>query len=66
MDLQIFLEIGKNRQSSYAEGSGLRFEEWKRVFSIRDMGVYMFDLQREICKPVLKLDFMAHGKMESL
>ncbi len=26
----------------------------------------MFHLQREICKPVLKLDFMAHGKMESL
>jgi hypothetical protein len=26
----------------------------------------MFDLQREICKPVLILDFTAHGKMESL
>ncbi len=22
----------------------------------------MIDLQREICKPVLKLDFTAHGK----
>jgi hypothetical protein len=30
------------------------------------MGVYMLDLLREICKPVLKLDFTAHGKMESL
>jgi hypothetical protein len=26
----------------------------------------MIGLVREICKPVLKLDFMAHGKMESL
>jgi hypothetical protein len=30
------------------------------------MGVYMLDLLREICKPVLILDFTAHGKMESL
>jgi hypothetical protein len=30
------------------------------------MGVYMSDLYREICKPVLKLDFTAHGIMESL
>jgi hypothetical protein len=30
------------------------------------MGVYMFDLLREIYKPVLILDFTAHGKMESL
>ncbi len=27
------------------------------------MGVYMIDLAREICKPVLKLVFMAHGKI---
>jgi hypothetical protein len=26
----------------------------------------MIDLWREICKPVLKLDFSAHGIMESL
>jgi hypothetical protein len=26
----------------------------------------MIELWREICKPVLKLDFTAHGKMESL
>jgi hypothetical protein len=25
------------------------------------MGVYMIDLKREIFKPVLKLDFTAHG-----
>jgi hypothetical protein len=30
------------------------------------MGVYIIDLQREICKPVVKLDFTAHGIMESL
>ncbi len=30
------------------------------------MGVYMIDLSREICKPVLKLDFAPHGLMESL
>jgi hypothetical protein len=30
------------------------------------MGVYMLNLLREICKPVLILDFTAHGKMESL
>jgi hypothetical protein len=29
------------------------------------MVVYMIDLQREICKPVLKLDFKVHGIMES-
>jgi hypothetical protein len=29
------------------------------------MGVYMIDLQREICKPVLKLDLTAHGILES-
>jgi hypothetical protein len=26
----------------------------------------MIDLSRKICKPVLKLDFTAHGLMESL
>ncbi len=26
----------------------------------------MIDLQREICKPALKLDFTAHSMMESL
>ncbi len=26
----------------------------------------MIDLQREICKPALKLDFTAHSTMESL
>jgi hypothetical protein len=30
------------------------------------MGVYVIDLQREIYKPVLKLDFTPHGIMESL
>jgi hypothetical protein len=29
-------------------------------------GLYDFGLWREICKPVLKLDFRAHGIMESL
>ncbi len=28
----------------------------KTVFFKRDMEVYMIDLSREICKPVLKLD----------
>jgi hypothetical protein len=30
------------------------------------MGVNIIDLQTEICNPVLKLDFTAHGKMKSL
>jgi hypothetical protein len=32
------------------------------------MGVYeyMIDLYRDICKPVLKLDFTVHGIMEAL
>jgi hypothetical protein len=30
------------------------------------MEVYMVDLQREICKPVPKLDFSAHSIMKSL
>jgi hypothetical protein len=28
---------------------------------IKVPGVHMIDLQREICKPVLKVDFAAHG-----
>jgi hypothetical protein len=30
------------------------------------MGVYMIDLYRDICRPVLKLDLTAHGIVESL
>jgi hypothetical protein len=30
------------------------------------MGVYVSDLYRDICTPGLKLDFTAHGIMESL
>jgi hypothetical protein len=30
------------------------------------LGVYMSDLYREICKPALKLYFMAHDIMEFL
>jgi hypothetical protein len=30
-------------------------------FVNRDMGVYEIDLEREICKPVLKLDLTTHG-----
>jgi hypothetical protein len=30
------------------------------------MGVNIIDLQTEICNPVLKLGFMAHGIIESL
>jgi hypothetical protein len=30
------------------------------------MEVYMIDLRREICKPIIKLDFTAHDIMESL
>ncbi len=33
----------------------LRFEAWKPVFVKSDLGVYMIDLQGEICKLVLKL-----------
>ncbi len=62
MDSQIFLE---NMEKS-SERSDLRFEAWKPVFVKRDMGVYMLDLLREICKPVLILDFTAHSKMKSL
>ncbi len=46
--------------------SDLRFEVWKTVFVKRDMRVYMIDLYTEICKPVLQLDFTAHGIVESL
>jgi hypothetical protein len=35
-------------------------------FVKRDKGVCMIDLQREICKPGLKLDFTAHGITEYL
>ncbi len=44
----------------------LRFEWWKQVFVKRDSGIYVTDLQREIYKPVLKLDFSTHGIMEPL
>ncbi len=41
---------------------------WKPLFFKRDMRVYIFDwpLEREICKPVLKLDFTAHGIMQEV
>ncbi len=52
--------------SSKSERSALRFEARKPVFVKRDMRVCMLDLSREICKPVLKLDFTAHDLMESL
>jgi hypothetical protein len=52
--------------SSNSERSDLRFEAWKPVFVKRDRGVYMINLMRGICKLVLKLDFTAHGIMESL
>jgi hypothetical protein len=38
----------------------------KPVCVKRDMGVYMIDLLREICKLALKEDFTAHSIMESL
>jgi hypothetical protein len=53
-------------RSPNSERSGLRFETGNPVFVKRDMGVYMVDLLEEICKPVLKLDFTAHGVIESL
>jgi hypothetical protein len=49
-----------------SERSDLRFEGCAPVFVRRDMGVHMIDLQKETSKPVLKLDFTAHGIMESL
>jgi hypothetical protein len=54
--------------SSNSERSDLLYEALKPVFVKREMRVYMIDLSlsREICKSVLKLDFMAHGIMESL
>ncbi len=36
----------------------LRFEAWKPFFFQRDMGVYVINIYREICKPVLKLVFL--------
>jgi hypothetical protein len=45
-------------QSSNSEKSDLRFEAGKPVFVKRDMGVYMINLYRDICKPVLKLIFL--------
>jgi hypothetical protein len=44
-----------------SERSYLRFEECKPVLDKRDMGVHMIDLYREIFKPVLRLEFTAHG-----
>ncbi len=41
-------------------------EAWKTVFVERDMGVYTIDLQREICKQILKLDFTSYDVMEPL
>ncbi len=32
----------------------------------RDMGVCMIDPEKDICKPVIKLDFTAHEKMAFL
>ncbi len=48
--------------SSNSERSDLRFEAWKPVFVKRDMRVWVISRER----PVLKLDFSAHGIMESL
>ncbi len=48
-------------QSSNSEISYLQFEAWKSVFVKRDMWIYMIDLWKEICKPVLKLEFTSHG-----
>jgi hypothetical protein len=42
-------------RSSNSERSDLLFVAWIPVFFKRDRGVYMIDLKREICKPVLKL-----------
>ncbi len=53
-------------QSSNSERSDLRFEAWKTVFVKRDVGVYIIFISGEICKPIWKLDFTAHGIMESL
>jgi hypothetical protein len=41
-------------------------QKLKPVLVKRDLGVYIIYLSREICKPVLKPDFSAHGLMESL
>ncbi len=35
-----------------------------QFFFKRDLGVCMIDLLREICKPVLKLDFTARGILD--
>jgi hypothetical protein len=43
-----------------------RFEARKPVFVKRDRDLYDWSLEREICKPVLKLDFTTHDIMESL
>jgi hypothetical protein len=41
----------RHAQHSDSKRSYFRFEP---VFVKRDMGVYMIDLEREICKPVLR------------
>jgi hypothetical protein len=52
-------------QSPKSERSDIRFEAWKPVFVERDMAAYMADLYSEICKLLWKLDFTAHGIIES-
>ncbi len=49
---------GSHFQSTNLERIDLRFEAWKPpVFVKSDMGVYIIEHFREICKPVLELDF---------
>ncbi len=53
--------------SSNSERSDLRFETWKTSFWQKSYGsLHDWSLEREICKPVLKLDFTVHGIMEPL
>jgi hypothetical protein len=35
-------------------------------FCLKKYGVFMIDLSRKVCKPVLKPDFTSHDIMESL
>jgi hypothetical protein len=58
-------KIGSNRVQIQKEViSDLKREN--QFLSKRDMGVYMIDLKRDVCKTILKLDFSAQGYMESL
>ncbi len=45
---------------------GSKFRKKGFLIWIVKMGVYMTDLPREICKPLWKRDFTAHGTRESL